>query len=135
MKKTPSLTTVHIRDLVVRTMIGTRPEERLHPQEVILNISFDYDGALASQTDALGHAVDYGALHDRIVREVALTQFSLVERLAAFVLDLIIEDSRIVRAAVIIDKPRVFEDVRSIAVEMSVNRTDVLPRKSSLRCY
>ncbi len=135
MKKTTSLTTVHIKDLVVRMIIGTRPEERLHPQEVVLNIAFDYDGALASQTDALGHAIDYGALHDRIVREVALTRFSLLERLAAFVLDLIMEDSRIVAATVVIDKSRIFEDVRSVAVEMSVNRGDGPRRKSSVRCY
>ncbi|MBF0123014.1 MAG: dihydroneopterin aldolase [Candidatus Omnitrophica bacterium] len=120
---------------MVQAIIGTRPEERLHPQDVILNISFIYDASLASQTDALGHAVDYGALHDRIVREVAVTQFLLLERLADFILGLIIEDTRIVEATIVIDKPRVFTDVRSIAVEMSVSRSDVLSKKSSLRCY
>ena len=135
MKKTTSLITIRLKDLLVLTIIGTRPEERLHPQEVILNISFDYDGALASQTDALGHAVDYGALHDRIVREVARTQFSLLERLASFILDLVMEDSRIMAATVVIDKPHVFTDLRSVAVEMSANRGEAPQKRASVRCY
>lgn len=134
MNKTASLVTVHIRDLSLETVIGTEPAERLAPQKIVVNISFDYDGALAAQTDALGHAVDYGALHHKVLTRVPQTQFFLLERLAGFILDLIMEDSRIVSASVRIEKPAVLKNVRSVAVEMASDREGRKP-PATTRCY
>lgn len=135
MNHSMSPVTVRVRDLVVRVIIGTRPEERLSPQDILVNLAFSYDGTLATRTDALGHALDYAALHDRIVREASLTQFALLERLAAFILDIVMEDGRVLAANIVIDKPHVFQDVKSVAVELSATREGIVEKKESCRCY
>lgn len=119
MKPIVSLATVQMNDFSVLVMIGTRPEERLAPQDLTLQISFDYDAGPASHTDDLGHAVDYGALHDRIVTETGKTQFLLLESLADFILNIIMEDTRILSASVAVEKRGVFKDVRSVSVKMT----------------
>ncbi len=135
MKKDAQPVTVHLKELRLPVLIGTRPEERLAPREISMDISFEYDGRLAAQTDALGHAVDYGLLHDRIVKEVSLTRFALLERLAGFVLELLMQDQRILRGWVVIEKTGMFPDLRSVAVKMSAERGEDLSSKAALRCY
>ncbi len=115
--------TVTIKDARVKVIIGTLPHERETPQELVLNISFDYDASLAATTDALGHAVDYAAIHAAIVKKVAGTKFFLLERLAAFILDLIMEEPRIVTATVSISKAGVLADARAVALVMTAQRS------------
>jgi FolB domain-containing protein len=115
---------IHIKDLKIRCVIGTQPREREMPQDLLLNISFEYDAALAAQSDALGHAVDYAAIHARIVERVPTTKFFLLERLAAFILDIIMEDGKIISADITLEKFGVLPGATSVAVKMSARRSD-----------
>ncbi len=117
-----SNTTVQIRDARIKAIIGTLPHEREAPQELVFNISFDYDASLAATTDAIGHAVDYAAVHAAVVKKVAGTRFFLLERLAAFVLDAIMEEPRILTATVSIAKAGVLADAGAVSVMMTAHR-------------
>jgi len=124
---------IHIKDLKIRCVIGTQPRERDMPQDLLLNISFEYDAALAAQSDALGHAVDYAGIHARIVERVPATKFFLLERLAAFILDIIMEDGKIISADITLEKFGVLPGAASVAVRMSARRPD--PKNvSTARC-
>ncbi|MBF0569618.1 MAG: dihydroneopterin aldolase, partial [Candidatus Omnitrophica bacterium] len=92
--KTGSQTSIQINDLKLKVIVGTLPHEREVLQEILANISFEYDASLAAETDALGHAVDYAAIYGKIFQKVAGTKFFLLERLAAFILGLIMEETR-----------------------------------------
>ena len=124
---------IHIKDLKVRAVIGTLEHERVSPQDLVANIHLEYDASLAAQTDALGHAVDYAAIHDKLLERVATTRFLLLERLAAFMLELIMEDRRIISARVTLEKPAALSGAGAVIVSMSAGDGD---RKSpgSLRC-
>jgi D-erythro-7,8-dihydroneopterin triphosphate epimerase len=125
---------IHIKDLKIRAIIGTREDERTGLQDLLLNISFTYDAALAAQSDALGHAVDYTAIHAKIVERVAATKFFLLERLAAFILDIIMEDGKIISVEVILEKFGVLPGATSVLVKMSAERSDIKTRLTTRCC-
>ena len=124
---------IHIKDLKIRAVIGTRAQEREAPQELLVNISFEYNAALAAQTDALGHAVDYAAIHAKIVERVSATKFFLLERLAAFILDIIMEEDKVISAGITLEKFGVLPGAASISVKMCAERSD-LKSVSTTRC-
>jgi FolB domain-containing protein len=125
---------IHIKEAKFHVLIGTRPEERLSTQELLADISFDYDSSLAAQTDALGHAVDYAVIHTRILEKISVTKFFLLERLAAIILEIIMEDPRIIRSSLILEKKAVLPGSKAVAISMSASRTGAGNIKTN-RCY
>lgn len=86
---------------------GSGERERLQPFD--LEVSAEIDLRAAQTSDELSDTIDYAALHARLVRIVAATSYSLLERLAADLLDAVFEDGRVLRAAVTIAKPGILE--------------------------
>ncbi|MBF0484931.1 MAG: FolB domain-containing protein [Candidatus Omnitrophica bacterium] len=131
-----TIVSIHIRDLALKAVIGTEERERKNAQELVLNIFFEYDASLAVQTDALGHAVDYQALVQKIKGKIEQSKYFLIERLGQDVLELMMADARILSAKVIIDKPQALAEARSVAVQMSINREGSSKAAiSTTRCY
>jgi D-erythro-7,8-dihydroneopterin triphosphate epimerase len=130
----PVTAIIHIRDLKIRTIIGTEPHEREKPRDLLLNIYFTYDAAFAAQSDALGHAVDYAAIYARIISRVPETRFFLLEKLAAFILDIIMEDPKIISSDIILEKAGVLPGSLSVSVRLSAERTEGRTI-STARCY
>ena len=124
---------IHIKALKVRAIIGTAADERQAPQDLLLDLFFEYDASLAAQSDALGHAVDYAAIHAKVVERVTTTKFFLLERLAAFILDIIMEDPKIISAQITLEKFGVLPGAASVLVQMSADRSEP-GSGSSLRC-
>ncbi len=81
--------------------------ERAQPFDIAILAELDLTGAVAS--DDLSRTLDYAALHARIVGIVATTSYALLERLAADLLDAVLEDPRVARAQVTIAKPRILD--------------------------
>jgi dihydroneopterin aldolase len=88
---------------------GADPGERERLQPFDLEVSAEIDLRAAQTSDELSDTIDYAALHARLVRIVATTSYSLLERLAADLLDAVFEDRRVLRAAVTIAKPGILE--------------------------
>ncbi len=130
----PSKALINIKDIRIKALIGTLPYEREFAQELVMGISFEYDASLSAQTDALGHAVDYAAIHASIINRVAATKFFLLERLAAFILDIIMEDSKVLFASVTLEKPAALSGSKSVSVTMSLQRSGEKAVKTG-RCY
>lgn len=73
---------ITIDDLRVNAIIGTLSDERIHRQQLILNISFSYDACRAAETDDLNFSVDYSAVERKAVEVASGSSFMLVEALA-----------------------------------------------------
>jgi 7,8-dihydroneopterin aldolase/epimerase/oxygenase len=84
---------------------GADAGEREREQPFDVTISAELDLSAAAASDDLNHTLDYAALHDRVVRIVATTSYALLERLAADVLDAVLDDRRVASAEVTIAKP------------------------------
>lgn len=114
--------TVFIRDLALRCVIGVFPEERRDRQDVIFNIALACDCRPAAASDRLEDAVDYKSLKQKILTVVEGSAFQLIETLAERVAAICLEDPRVHRATVSVDKPGALRFARSVAVEVVRSR-------------
>ncbi len=110
---------VQITDLLLRTIIGTHDWERKKKQDVVINISLEYNSAPSRKNDSLEDAVDYRSLTKKITEQVESSQFFLLETLTDFVLKIVMEEKKIKRATIRIDKPHALRFARSVSVELS----------------
>jgi D-erythro-7,8-dihydroneopterin triphosphate epimerase len=109
---------IHIRDLAAECIIGTEPKERTDKQTVVFNLALECSLSKAGRSDRIDHTVNYKLVRDRIVRMVEASEYELIESLAEKVAELCLEDRRILRFSVTVDKPGALTRARSVAVEV-----------------
>ena len=113
---------IHIRDLLVRCIIGIYPEERTVKQDVILNITLEADLHAAGRSDNIEDTVNYKSIKKAIYQMVEGSEFLLVERLADEIAVICLRDPKVMRATVTVDKPGALRFARSVAVEITRSR-------------
>ena len=121
---------IYIRDLALRCIIGLYPEERTNKQDVIINVIMDTDLRAAGKSDALEDTVDYKTIKLSILDFVENSSFKLIESLANGIATICLNDPRVQSATVTIDKPGALRFCRSVAVEVTRNRTVIDPETS-----
>ncbi|GAX60197.1 dihydroneopterin aldolase [Candidatus Scalindua japonica] len=113
---------IHIRDLALRCIIGINPEERTEKQDVIINVVLFTDTRIAGQTDSLGDSVDYKTVKKTILALVECSEFLLIERLAEEIAKVCLDNLRVQKVNVTVDKPGALRYTRSVAVEIMRTR-------------
>ncbi len=116
---------IHIKDLQLRTIIGVNAEERRDRQDVLVNLVLDVDTRPAGATDDIAQAVNYRTLTKRIIQLVETSQFYLVEKLAAEIAAVCLDDERVERVRVTVEKPGALRFARSVGVTVERGRGDV----------
>lgn len=109
---------IHIRDLLLRCVIGVREWERDMRQNVQLNVTLYADLSAAAASDDIEDTVDYVTIKKRIIRLVEDSEFHLVEALAEMVADACLEDPLVQAARVSVEKPGALRFARTVAVEI-----------------
>lgn len=113
---------IRIKDLKLRTIIGFKEWEREKKQDISINLKIETSSERAVETDDINDSVDYKVVTKRIIDAVEDSEFLLLEKLAGFVLDIVMEDERIDNATVEIDKPYALRFARSTSVELTRKR-------------
>ncbi|MBM4153082.1 MAG: dihydroneopterin aldolase [Kiritimatiellaceae bacterium] len=113
---------IHIRDFTLRCIIGIYPEERIHKQDVIINITLDTDLRAAGQSDDLADTVDYKSLKLELLSFVENSQFQLIEALADGIAAICLKSPKVQSVTVSLDKPGALRFCRSVAVEITRHR-------------
>lgn len=108
-----------IRDLLVRAILGVNPDERVNRQDVLINVALEVDTRPAAASDAIADAVNYASLSHDIIALAQGTRFYLVEKLVAEIVWLCLDDPRVSRATVTVEKPTALRFARSVGVEVS----------------
>jgi len=109
---------IYIRDLALRCIIGVNQDERTEKQDVIINIVLYTDTRKAGQTDDLDDSVDYKKVKKAILSLVESSEFLLIEKLADEIAKVCLDDSKVQKVNVTVDKPGVLRYTRSVAVEI-----------------
>jgi dihydroneopterin aldolase/2-amino-4-hydroxy-6-hydroxymethyldihydropteridine diphosphokinase len=109
---------IQIKDLLLRTIIGINKEERRNRQDVLIDIVLYTDTRLAGISDSVDDTVNYRTITKRVIKLVEESQFYLVEKLAAEVAAVCLEDPRVERARVRVEKPGALRFARSVGVEI-----------------
>ena len=113
---------VKIKNLRCRTIIGVHDWERRDPQQVVVNVQMEFDGARAAQSDDLADTVDYAAIKKRILEEVERSRFQLLEKLASHILAIAMDDPRVTATTVEVVKPHALRFADSVSVTCSAKR-------------
>jgi len=116
---------IHIRDLLLRGIVGINDEERRNRQDILINITLDADTRPAGRSDAIEDAVNYRTITKRVIRMVEASRFYLVERLAAEIAAICLAEPRVEAARVLLEKPGALRFARSVGVEIVRSRADV----------
>ena len=119
---------IQIQDLLLRAIIGINDEERRNRQDVLINVTLHADTRAAGRSDDMADAVNYRTLTKRIIALVENSQFYLVEKLAAEIAALCLDDPRVERADVRVEKPGALRFARSVGVEIQRARADLEKR-------
>jgi len=113
---------IHIKDLLLRTIIGTKPDERINKQDVIINITLYGDHSAAAASDDIADTADYRAITKRVIQLVETSQFFLVEKMAVEIARICLDDAKVERAVVTVEKPGAVRFARSVGVTVDRSR-------------
>lgn len=113
---------IRIKNLRLRTIVGVQDWERTRKQEIVVNIEMEFDGTKAAASDDLRDTVDYSALKRKLLDQVEQTNFFLLEKLATFILNIVMEDRLVLRATIEVDKPHALRFADSVSMTVSAKR-------------
>ncbi len=112
-----------IRDLAVRCIIGVNDEERREKQDVLINVALEADLKRAGRSDDFSDTVDYRAIKKEIYAMAESSQYFLIEALAERIAEICLGRSDVLRAHVTVEKPAALRFTRTVAVEITRDRT------------
>lgn len=115
----PDLDQIHIRDLLLRAIIGINEDERLNRQDVLINMTLYADTRAAAETDRIEDAVNYRSVTKRVIEFVEHSRCFLVERLVAEIAEICLEDRRVQRVDVSVEKPSALRFARSVGISIT----------------
>ena len=120
------MTIIRVKDLSLRTLIGFKPHEKKHKQDVIIQIELEVDTSAAEHNDDYQSKdfYDYRSMTKSIIKLVEESQYDLLEALTSRVLDEIMSNPLVKKARVEIEKPHALRYSRTVSVEKSAERND-----------
>lgn len=116
---------LQIKDLLLRTIIGINEEERRNRQDVLINITLHADTRAAGVSDDIEDAVNYRTITKRVIKRVEESSFNLVEKMAAEIASICLQDPRVEAVDVRVEKPGALRFARSVGVEIHRTRSDL----------
>ncbi len=103
----------------LRIIVGINPEERIHKQDVLINITAEFDDSKVIQTEDINDTLNYRNLAKSIISFVEKSEFHLLETLVDKVLNLVMSNDMVIRASVEIDKTTVLRYCDSVSLSKS----------------
>jgi dihydroneopterin aldolase len=107
---------VFVRDLVLSASIGVYDHEKLVPQRIRLNLDLAVREGGGDLADSLDNVVCYETVLNRVRAIVEAGHVNLVETLAERIAQACLEDARVRRVQVGVEKLDVFRDADSVGV-------------------
>jgi dihydroneopterin aldolase len=101
--------TLFIRDLVIAGCHGVHDHEKESPQRFSVSVELSLAGTKATVSDNLADTVDWLRLRLDITKIVEGKTYNLIERLAMEIAAKMLEDKRVTKTVVSIDKIDAFE--------------------------
>jgi FolB domain-containing protein len=109
---------VFITDLVARGIIGVNDWEREKPQEIRISIVLFADLKKAGETDDIQDSVNYRTISKKVQAHAESAGRLTVEALAADLAKLCLEEPRVQKVRVRVEKPGAVRFSRSVGVEI-----------------
>lgn len=113
-----------IRDLLVRSIIGINPEERIKKQDILINMILFADIRAAAQSDDIIDAVNYKAITKRVIEHVENSSDYLVEKLVSDIARIVLTEFDVRKVRVRVEKPGALRFAQSVGIEIERSHED-----------
>jgi len=113
-----------IKDLLLRTIIGINDDERINPQDVVINLTLFTNTRPAGKSDDIADAVNYRTITKQVIAMVENSHFYLVEKMAAEIVNICLENSRVEKVRVSVEKPGALRFTRSVGITIERGRNE-----------
>ena len=120
-------------NLMVHGILGINDWEREQPQEIVIDVVLFTDVSRAGMTDEIADCVNYATLVDMITAHVESARRFTVEALATDIARIGLEQRRVERVLVRVQKPGAIRSCRSVGVEIERVREGESPPPWSTR--
>jgi dihydroneopterin aldolase len=110
---------VFVRGLLVQAEIGLYPHERGRVQPLVIDVELEMEPASVA---GIGDTVNYETLADYAAELAAAGHVDLVETFAERLAQGCLENARVVRARVRVEKPQALERAQAAGVEIVLGR-------------
>lgn len=107
---------IKIKNLRLKTIIGVYDWEKNVNRDIIINAQIDTDFEQALRSDEIKDAIDYDEIIAKIKDIVAHKRYNLVEKMAQDMMDIILQDKRIAKCTLEIDKVGAVESLDSFSI-------------------
>lgn len=109
---------VFITNLRVRGILGIHDWERVTQREIIINATLFVDTRPAAQSDDIADSVSYSDTARKIRAHVESAARMTVEALANDLAELCLQESKVSRVIIRVDKPGAVPEADSVGVEV-----------------
>lgn len=113
---------INIENLRLRTIIGIYDWEKENKQDVIINISIEFDGSDAGISDNIEDTINYKSITKEIINYVENSKFNLIEKLVTDIGEIIMKDKRILMSTTTVDKPGALRFTDSVSVTNTIEK-------------
>jgi 7,8-dihydroneopterin aldolase/epimerase/oxygenase len=115
---------IHLDRLHVQASIGILEHELSAKQPLFISVSVDIDNAgLLPQADDVTAVLDYRHLRNAALEEIEHGHINMLETLAGRIAAALLLHPVVSRVRVRVDKPSIFTDCDSVAVEVTAEQT------------
>jgi FolB domain-containing protein len=109
---------VFITNLLIRAIIGVNDRERETPQDILVNVTIYTDIRPAARSDDIADCVDYADISKKIRALVEKVRRFTVEALAEDIAVLCLDNPRVRKVTVRVEKPKAVTGAESVGVEI-----------------
>ncbi|URI08399.1 dihydroneopterin aldolase [Aquincola tertiaricarbonis] len=116
---------IFIEGFTGHTVIGIHDSELHVAQPLVIDVHAGVPRARACDTDRIGDTIDYSVVRERLQQLMAHHKLQLLEAFAEAIADMLLLDfgARWVRVRVV--KPRKFDDVQAVGVQIERDAADL----------
>ena len=107
-----------ITNLRTHGIIGVYDEERIVPQDILINITLYTNTRRAAETDSLYDCVNYDALAQKIRAHAETVQRLTVEALAEDIAEICLDEAGVKKTLIRVEKPEAIDFIEKVGVEI-----------------
>jgi D-erythro-7,8-dihydroneopterin triphosphate epimerase len=110
---------IHIRDLLLRGILGINQSEREKKQDILISMTIDVPRFPKGAPDDISSSINYRDICKRTIALVEGSSFQLIETLATYILQHLFDEFDLVRVSITIDKPHALRFAESVGFSMT----------------
>ena len=109
---------VIIKNLLARGIIGIHEWERDKPQDILINIDLFTELRKQDTADNISECIDYSEVTKKVIHHAETVKRFTVEALAEDIAQICLDDPRVLKATVRVEKPGAVRFAQSVGIEI-----------------